>query len=333
METKNSWILGWLLALGLVAISLVGCTQTDFSWNGGRTALGIRAIVNDSLALQSSCHGWRKSVEHPLSMDDMDDSEGCDHEGLHLVNYRSKQAFVWSDTINEFAYIGGQLSDSVVFGGDYATFVSFWKIGQKPVSRKIKSWTGSCSPSVVKNNESPDYQIRPWRDGKFLMLGASTKAGGDTCQYAVLDTSTGTVVQSRFANSDAWLAECEDITYLGGKVLCLKARIQSNSYGVMLVIDGTNADSAIWDSATWEITIDLLKWYGRQFMINHPTENNDGTNNVRAGKLLYKLNVAGDRIVQIEPAVWLTNWPYGFADSLGKKVYYGDDDFSLDLGD
>jgi len=326
METKHSWFLGRLLAL--VVVGLAGCTQTDFNWNGGRTALGIRAIVNDSLALQSSCHGWRKSVEHPLSMDDMDDSEGCDHEGLHLINYRSKQAFVWSDTINEFAYIGGQLSDSVVFGGDYVTFVSFWKIGQNPVSRNIKSWTGSCSPSVVKNNESPDYQIRPWRDGKFLVLGASTKAGGDTCQYAVLDTSTGTVVQSRFSGDDAWMVDCEDIKYLGGKAACLR-RTKNHRCGIDIVMDKTITDTLRLDSCGFISGEEhVALWYGT-FAVLHPFQN---YNRWSYGFGLIK-KVIADKWVLSFPETWLTDWPFGFSDSLGNKVYYGDDDFSLDQGE
>jgi len=312
----------------LLCLIFASCSKTSFEWNSTRGTSGIRAIVNDSLALQSSTRGWNKTVHSLLSEDD---SKGGDNEGLHLINFRKKSPFIWSDTLDYNVDIQGQLSDSVVFGGDLNNEVSFWKIGQKPVTKKIKSWVGGCSPNISKNIAFPNYQIRPWRKGTFLILGTSIASGSDSCQYAVLDTSTGIIEQSQFSNSDAWISGCEDVNYFSGKTICLKSRIEKSRYGVDLLVEGLVVDSLLWDSATWMIKKDLMSWYGKQFIISHPLSNNDGSPNIRGGRLLYTLDTIAMRIRQIEPAIWLTNGPMGFKDSLGNSVVYNESDFNMPL--
>lgn len=161
METKNCWILGWQLALGLVVTGLVGCGgDTSTEWDSNRTVGGIFDVVNDSLALIVSKRCYVSTTEYMLSSED--DYE-CTHSGLHLVNYRTKQSPLWSDTLdNGFGFMG-QISDSVLYGGGVESRISFWKIGNKPESKAIKSWSGACSPRLYAE------RVRPWKGGTFIV--------------------------------------------------------------------------------------------------------------------------------------------------------------------
>jgi len=92
-----------------------------------------------------------------------------DNGGLHLVNYRSKQPVVWADTVNWESNLIGQVTDSIVYGGDLENGIVLWKIGEKP--KKIKpKWSGDCAFRLRKSS-LPDFRVRSWRDDKFLLLG------------------------------------------------------------------------------------------------------------------------------------------------------------------
>ncbi|HSQ41992.1 MAG TPA: hypothetical protein VLM37_06915, partial [Fibrobacteraceae bacterium] len=301
-----------LLSLTLL---LGGCTTTSTEWDEGRTAGGIFGIVNDSLALQISKRCYTTTTERLLSTDD---EYECSHSGLYLVNYRTKQSPLWGDTLDDGFGFMGQLTDSIVYGGGVETKISFWSIGQKPVHADIGTWSGSCSPRLYAD------RVRPWKGGKFLILGTTIPDSGDSCQYGVLDTSTGVVTQSRFSDTDAWMAGCEDISYFDGKAVCLRAFIDTNQYGMELVIDSVVQGSLLWDSATWLITKNLAGWYGSQFWISHPLENNDGSVNERAGTLLYALDTVSMTINQIEPNVWLDDYNTFKTDD-GTVTYTGSD--------
>jgi hypothetical protein len=254
----RKWIAGWLLASGLV-VGLAGCGgDTSTEWDAERRVGGVWGIVNDSLALIVSSRCYITTTEYLLSSDD---EYGCSHSGLHLVNYRTKQTPLWNDTLDYGFGIMGQISDSVVYGGGVETQISFWKIGSKPISKTIKSWSGTCSPRLYAE------RVRPWKNGTFIVLGTGIPQGGDSCQYATLDTATGKMEMSRFTGNNTWLKECEDIRYLNEKALCLK-KVMNASCGLELMIDGNVEDSLRLDSCTFLGEASIANWHGHYINVD-----------------------------------------------------------------
>ena len=157
----------------LVIAGLVSCSRTEEWWDSERTVGWVVGIVNDSLALRTSHRTFHSQTGGMIfGMVSADASESYsvkDNGGLHLVNYRSKQPVVWSDTVNWETNIIGQVTDSMVYGGDLWNEIVLWKIGEKP--KKIKpKWSGDCA-FKLRESSLPDFRVRPWRDGKFLLLG------------------------------------------------------------------------------------------------------------------------------------------------------------------
>lgn len=159
-----------VLVAALACLGMWGCTEETLRWVDGRSLGGVVGFVDDSLVIVSSYHYWHEEVEPALSLSY--DREGRSHPGLSLYNYRVQlDGPVWSDTLDnsrsdDFEYIKGQLSDSVIWGGDPKTEVSFWKIGEKPHRIKIKKVFEGCSIDVPYTTK-----LRPWLDGKILVLG------------------------------------------------------------------------------------------------------------------------------------------------------------------
>ena len=93
-------------------------------------------LINDLLALRTSHRTFHSQTGGMIfGMVSADASESYsvkDNGGLHLVNYRSKQPVVWADTVNWESNLIGQVTDSIVYGGDLENGIVLWKIGEKP---------------------------------------------------------------------------------------------------------------------------------------------------------------------------------------------------------
>ena len=162
-----------IFSMLLVIAGLVSCSRTEEWWDSERTVGWVVGIVNDSLALRTSHRTFHSQTGGMIfGMVSADASESYsvkDNGGLHLVNYRSKQPVVWADTVNWETNLIGQVTDSMVYGGDLWNEIVLWKIGEKP--KKIKpKWSGDCAFRLRKSS-LPDFRVRPWRDGKLLLLG------------------------------------------------------------------------------------------------------------------------------------------------------------------
>jgi len=303
-----------LITIIIVSLSWNSCSKTTTSWDGGRRAGGILGIVNDSLALQMSVRCWTKTTTGFMA-DDV--SDGCTHEGLFLINYRTKQPPLWGDTLDSNVFLRDQLSDSVLYGGDRKTRISFWKIGEKPIVKDIRSWSGNCSPSLIVE------RVRPWFNGTFLMLGDDIPDGGDSCQYAVLDTATGLVEQSRFSDVDAWMAGCEDINYFNGDVVCLK-KSESTSCFINILTNDVLVDSIVLDSCGFLNNMTVAFWMGRHIRLDIFTTDSSSP--------AFWKNGGADPVVQFNPDIgylnlaypitWLTMPNLSTLDGLGNEITY-----------
>jgi hypothetical protein len=110
------------------------------------------------------------------------------------------------------------------------------------------------------------------------------------CPYAVLDTATGVVKKLEFLGENAWLEGYDDITYIDGEVLCLKALYDEKKYGVYEYGKDGLMDSLIWNDASWSIyTENVLEIRGKMLTIKHPIRMADGTSNPLNGTYIHFL--------------------------------------------
>ena len=232
VKNLNKLCLEKLLAFATIALSCVsmcGCSDEIMHWADGRSLRSVVGFVNDSLVIVSDYHYWTEEVDPFFGTSY--DRDGYTHPGLSLYNYRVQlDGAVWFDTLDnsrddDFNYIRGQLSDSVIWGGDLKSDVSFWKIGEKPYKMKIKKLFDGCSIDVPYT-----MKLRPWLGGKILVMGNSRNPniegfnldslGEEYCQYAVLDTMQKTVTYKRLDGDLKWIKKCDDVRAWGDDVYC-----------------------------------------------------------------------------------------------------------------
>lgn len=274
-------------------------------------------LINDLLALRTSHRTFHSQTGGMIfGMVSADASESYsvkDNGGLHLVNYRSKQPVVWSDTVNWETNIIGQVTDSMVYGGDLENGIVLWKIGEKP--KKIKpKWSGDCAFRLRKSS-LPDFRVRPWRDGKFLLLGNTpTKSiRADTCQYAILDTTTSEAVLNRFNNKEeAWLSECMDIRYSNNQIICLQIN-ESERKQLDIIVNGELSDSKKNNEE-----VQFTELWGNHIKV-HESMFTDLILNIK--KLKFNENYS---------TIWIYTSPLSryFVDSLGNEIWYTSEEFS-----
>lgn len=268
----------------------------------------VIAILDDSLALETNGRGWK---DHTESCDYWENCDGGTiNQGLFLVNYRNKQSPLWGDTIDGVInIIWGLAADSMVLFYDKKENFGFWKVGEIPdVRRKVKLYD-ECDWN------DPYTRAKPWMKGKVLLKDMYP------CPYAVLDTATGDVKKLEFTGEYAWLEGCDDITYMDGGVVCLKALYAENRYGVYKYVNNEFSDSLIWQNAFWsEYTKNVLEIRGNMFTIKHPTETIDYKSNVLNGTYIHSISPLGtsDFPIRIDA--------YNFINFSGNSISYSSED-------
>ncbi len=216
----------------LTCLCMWGCGgDVEWSKTFPKSAAQVIGFVDDSLAVVYDYQQWHRDLGSFVQ--DHGDESGFGHQRLRVFNYRIQEDGPrWSDTldnddIEDFNYVKGQLSDSVIWGGDPKSEVSFWKIGSKPRKMKIKKVFDGCSIDVRYTTK-----LRPWLDGKILVMGNKLdpdiegfdldSLGSEYCQYAVLDTIQKTATYKRLDDDLRWIKKCDDVRAWGDDVYCLK---------------------------------------------------------------------------------------------------------------
>ena len=220
-----------LLVVALTALACVGmwgCSGKT-EWNNSFGGAEVVGFIDDSLVIVYDSQGWHQ--DQGSFIQDHGDISGRGHQRLRVFNYRVQEDGPrWSDMldnadIEDFNYVKGQLSDSVIWGGDPKSEVSFWKIGEKPHKKKIKKMFDGCSVEVPYTTK-----LRTWLDGKILVMGNKLNPdiegfhmdslGSEYCQYAVLDTIQKTTTYKRLDSSLRWIKKCDDVRVWGEDVYC-----------------------------------------------------------------------------------------------------------------
>ena len=78
---------------------------------------------------------------------------------------------------------------------------------------------------VNKEGCDVDYSVRalrPWLNGNIIALGEETiNADGNSCQYAILDTTARTITYKRLDKDLEWIKQCDDVRAWDDDVYCL----------------------------------------------------------------------------------------------------------------
>ena len=203
----------------LACVSMWGCGNTYYDWEDRRSSRRVVGFVDDSLVMVGDIRCWTKYEETILAMSDEDLGSGCGHTRLCVYNYRVQEDGPrWCDSLDntrDESTLLGQMTDSIVWGGNVPESIKLWKLGEKPHERKLRKIVEGCS--VVFKASS----IKQWYDKSFIVRGDnSLNAGGDSCQYAVLDTTQEIITYKRLDGNLEWIKKCDDVRAWGGDVYC-----------------------------------------------------------------------------------------------------------------
>ena len=270
-----------VLAVALACVCMWGCSDTEFRWNDVRSGAKVVGFVNDSLVMVGDYRCWTEITDGVGAY--YKDLDGCGQERLCVYNYRVQEDGPrWCDSISNkesVGMFGGQMTDSVIWGGEVSKTVKLWKIGENPHEIKLKKMNEGCSVEFRISS------LKQWLDGTFIGIsGESLAADGNACNYAVLDTVLNTLTYKRLDESLKWVKECDDVRGWDNDVVCLK---RNNAESLKLLVNNKNMDSVFvnsvffWDPLT--ISLASLSFYGNLFYWAY-------VNSIDSDKWKFKLN-------------------------------------------
>lgn len=229
-------------------------------WEYERTTGKVIGFIDDSLVIVSDWRGWCQ--EKSSFIHDGGEASGIGHQGLRVYNYRVQEDGPrWTDTLdnentNDFTYLVGQLSDSVIWGGNGKESFSFWKLGQKPVVMNMAVSKDGCNATFKQE------KMRVWLNGTILLNGP-LGAAGDSCQYAVLDTIAKTLTYKRLSDDLEWIEKCDDVRAWGDDVYCLD--YNASLAGIYLKSNNKIKDSILVENQVWYSGVFFL---GRMMLVD-----------------------------------------------------------------
>jgi len=206
-----------VLAIAFACVCMWGCSDDKFQWEhfGGAEVVGF---VNDSLVMVGDYQNWVES--HEGVFEPYWDVTGVGHERLCVYNYRVQENGPrWcgqlgdKNTTNAFR---GQMTDSIVWGGDVPNSIRLWKVGETQHLINLKKITEGCSIEFGIGS------VKQWLNGTFIARSdESLNAAGDSCQYAVLDTVAKTLTYKRLDKNLKWIENCDDVRAWEKDVYCV----------------------------------------------------------------------------------------------------------------
>ena len=230
-----------VLAVVLACLGIWGCSDTTFEWDEKRSGAQVMGFVDDSLVMVEDYRCWNKYTNYANGSSD--DDRGCENARLCVYNYRVQEDGPrWCDSLTGSYTNGmwdGQFSDSVIWGHlnvQRENSISLWKIGEKPHKISLNRSLEGCS-IVFRGNS-----VKEWVDGAFIVRNEkSLKFGGDSCQYAVLDTLLKTITYKRLDKDLEWIKKCDDVRAWGKDVYCLA--LDRMSYDAYLIVNDSVKDT------------------------------------------------------------------------------------------
>lgn len=231
-----------VLAVALTCVCMWGCGdllredgEKEFTGHYIKGNAKVVGFIDDSLVIVYDFQYWNQDLADGTQI------TGTGKQRLRVFNYRVQEDGPrWADTLDNmtevYDYVKGQLSDSVIWGGNGRTSFSFWKLGEVPIVRGVR---------VNKEGCDVDYGVRllrPWLNETIIALGEnSLKDSGSACQYAVLDTVANTLTYKRLDADLKWIEKCDDVRAWGKDVYCLLRKKENLS--VLLSVNNMIVDS------------------------------------------------------------------------------------------
>ena len=208
-----------VLAIAFACVCMWGCSDdVSFEWERTRRNAKVIGFVNDSLVMVGDYRFWLE-VTDSWNGEHLEES-GAGNPRLCVYNYRVQEDGPrWCDSVaerNNSGRFGGQMTDSIIWGGDFTAKMRLWKIGEQPheiaIARRVED---GCSGKFKITS------IKQWLDGTFIVRGdKSLTTEGNGCQYAVLDTMTRTLMFKRLDERLKWIKDCDDVRVWGDDVYC-----------------------------------------------------------------------------------------------------------------
>lgn len=255
-----------LFAIALAALACVGmwgCSdKVEFKWSGVRSTPSIAGFIDDSLVVAYDCRGWLETTETWSVGDGYSEESSCGHDRLLVYNYRVQEDGPrWTDSLTNKSggYRWYQLTDSIFWrweGND----ILLWKLGEKAHVMEISREKEGCAHAFEID------RMRQWLGEGFIALGGNLSAGGDSCQYAVVDTIAKTLSYKRLNKDSEWIKDCDDVRAWNEDILCLRKR---NFDSLKLLVNNEDKDFILvkdvpfWDSMT--VSLANLSFYGNIF--------------------------------------------------------------------
>ena len=210
-----------LIVAALAALACVcmwGCADVDFRWEKSRSSESVVGFVDDSLVMVGDYRCWLKTKDSWFTQ--YEESSGCGRERLCVYNYRVQEKGPrWCDSLSSedmTGIFGGQMTDSLIWGGEVSKSIQLWKIGERPHKIKLTKKSEGCSIEFRISS------LKQWFEGTFIgRSGKSLAADGDTCNYAVLDTLSKTLIYKRMDKYLEWIQTCADVRAWGNDVYCV----------------------------------------------------------------------------------------------------------------
>lgn len=222
--------------------SLWGCSELEahdgpIEWDDTRTTGKVIGFIDDSLVIVSDWRGWSQELATFIT-NNGGYRTGIGHQGLRVYNYRVQENGPrWIDSLDNddtesFTYLVGQLSDSVIWGGNGNDSFSFWKLSQRPTVVNTAVSKDGCNVTFKQE------KMREWLNGDIILKGP-LGASGDTCQYAVLDTVAKTITYKRLSDDLKWIEMCDDVRAWGEDVYCMM--LDKNGKNSFIMKNGTDS--------------------------------------------------------------------------------------------
>ena len=210
-----------ILAVALACVCMWGCGdlfredgEKEFTGHYIKGNAKVVGFIDDSLVIVYDFQYWNQDLADGTQI------TGTGKQRLRVFNYRVQEDGPrWADTLDNmtevYDYVRGQLSDSAIWGGNGRNTFSFWKLGEEPVAYGV---------SINKEGCDVDYSVRalrPWLNGDIIALGEETiNADGNSCQYAILDTTAKTITYKRLDKDLEWIKQCDDVRAWDNDVYC-----------------------------------------------------------------------------------------------------------------
>ena len=230
--------------LALACVCMWGCGdllredgEKEFTGHYIKGNANVIGFIDDSLVIVYDFQYWNQDLADGTQI------TGTGMQRLRVFNYRIQENGPrWADTLDNmtevYDYVKGQLSDSVIWGGNGRTSFSFWKLGEVPIVRGVR---------VNKEGCDMDYgvrSLRPWLNETIIALGEnSLKNSGSACQYAILDTVANTLTYKRLDANLKWIEKCDDVRAWGKDVYCVL--LDRTSYDAYLIENEIVKDSML----------------------------------------------------------------------------------------